>query len=382
MPVFHTKTSGSSLLPRPKGSHGAGLRQADGIFSDGDFQPSKTNLPDSRDSNDPAADPVAKYLGEISGISLLSADDEKALARRIQKGIRARKKLEQKDVQEEEAERLKKLESRGKLAERLLFKANLRLVAYLAGGYRNFGLNLSDLIQEGNIGLLRAVEKFDPRKGTRFSTYAAWWIKQAIGRALSQQAHTIRLPEHTSKSINDLNSIRRWLEAEQGREADCREIALEMGLLSAEDVKKIKKALASGQPLDAALKNRWSEAADRVSALSCIGREAIPFAKSGDEDEGRSPEEELGDDGNPNPFDIVFRREINEKLCEVMGSLGEPECRVLQMRFGLVDGDEMTVDEVADELGLTPERVRQLEAKALRDLRHPDISSRLKDLLK
>ncbi len=378
MPAFHTKTSGSSLT-RIKGPHAAGLRQVEDPSTDVDFQPSGSDLPDS---SDPAADPVAKYLDEISAISLLSADDEKALARRIRKGIKARKKLEKNDFRGEEAERLKKLEARGRLAESLLFKANLRLVAYLAKGYRNFGVSLSDLIQEGNIGLLRAVEKFDHRKGTRFSTYAAWWIKQAIGRAVTRQAHTIRLPEHTNQSINDIKSIRRWLEAEQGREADCREIALEMGMLSAEDVEKIKKALAAGQTLDATLEKRWAEAAGRVSALAGIGRESIPFGRSGDEEEGLSPEEVLGDGANPDPFDIVFRQEINEKLCEIMSSLGGLECKVLQMRFGLKDGSEMTVDEVADELGLTAERVRQLETRALRNLRHPDISNRLKDLLK
>jgi RNA polymerase primary sigma factor len=378
MPAFHTKTTGSSLtrIERP---HAAGLRQVEDPSADVDFQSPASDLPDS---NDPAADPVAKYLDEISAISLLSADEEKALARRIRKGIQARKKLEQNDVRGEEAQRLNKLDARGRLAESILFKANLRLVAYLAGGYRNFGVGLSDLIQEGNIGLLRAVEKFDHRKGTRFSTYAAWWIKQAIGRAIARQSRTVRLPENTIQALNDINSIRRWLEAEHGREAGCREIALEMGLLSAEDVKKIKKAQAAGQPLNAALKKRWREAADRVAALAGIGRESIPFGGSGDEEEGRSPEELLGDAANPDPFDIVFHQEINEKLCEIMGSLGELECKVIQMRYGLVDGCEMTVDEVADELGLTFDRVRQLETLGLRKLRHPDISSRIKDLLK
>ena len=378
MPAFDTKT----YCPSPRGTKEpdvAGLRQTDGVFADDDFQPSRSDGPYSNDS---AADPVAKYLEEISAISLLSADDEKALARRIQKGIKARKKLEQNGARGEESKRLKNLDARGRLAESLLFKANLRLVVYLAKGYRNFGLSLSDLIQEGNIGLLRAVEKFDHRKGARFSTYAAWWIKQAIGRAVSQQAHTVRLPEHTAQTLKDINSIRRWLETEQGKEADCREIALEMGLLSAEDVKKVKKARAGGQPLGAALEKRWSEAADRVRALTSIHRESISFEGSSDDDEGRSPEEVLADGANPDPFDIVFRGEINEKLCEIMGSLGELECKVLQMRFGLVDGYEMTVDEVAEELRLASERVRQLEAKALRNLRHPDISNRLKDLLK
>ena len=378
MPAFHTKTSGPSLT-RVKGQHAAGRRQIEGIPAGANLQPSGSDLPDPTES---AADPVSKYLDEISAISLLSADDEKALAKRIRKGIMARKKLEQNDGRGEDTEKLKKQGEWGRMAEGLLFKANLRLVAYLAGGYRNTGMSLSDLIQEGNIGLLRAVEKFDYRKGNRFSTYAAYWIKQAIGRAVARQASTVRIPEHTIQSINDINSIRRWLETEKGREADCREIALEMGLLSAQDVKKIKKALASGKPLDAALKKRWNEAAGRVGALAGIGREAIPFGSSGDEEDGRCPEELLGDETNPDPFDVIFRQETKERLCEIMGSLGEQECRVLQMRFGLVDGCEMTVEEVADELGLTSDRVRQLETKAMRNLRHPAISSRLKDLLK
>jgi RNA polymerase primary sigma factor len=378
MPVFHTKTSGSSL-PRTRGAHVAKLRQIEHLSADADFLPSGPYPPHSRD---PATDPAQKYLEEISAISPLSADDEKALAKRIRKGIKARKKLQQNDISGEEAQRLKKHGARGRQAERLLFKANLRLVAYLAGGYRNWGMNLSDLIQEGNIGLLRAVEKFDHRKGTRFSTYAAYWIKQAIGRAVSRQARTVRIPEHTIQSINDINSIRRWLEAEQGKKADPAEIALEMGLLSAEDVKKIKKALAAGKPIDPALKKRWNEAAGRVDALTNINREQVSFGGNGDEEDARSPEEVLGDVTNPDPFDIVFRREINERLCEIMGSLGKPECRVLQMRFGLLDGCEMSVDEVADELGMTPERVRQLEARAMRNLRHPDLSNRLKELLK
>jgi RNA polymerase primary sigma factor len=378
MTAFQTKTP-NTFLNRTKKRDVAGLRQAGDISADAKLHPSGFDLPAS---GDPAADPVEKYLDEISVISLLSAGDEKALAKRIRKGIMARKKLEQNDVRGREKERLTKQADRGRLAEGLLFKANLRLVAYLAGGYSNCGMSLSDLIQEGNLGLMRAVEKFDHRKGTRFSTYAAYWIKQAINRAISRQASTVRLPEHTIQTLNDINGIRLWLEAEQGREAGCEEIALEMGLLSAEDVKKIKKARADGKPLDAALKKRWSEAAGRVGALAGIGRESIPFGGSGDEEEGRSPEELLGDKANPDPFQIVFRQEINARLCEIIGSLNELECRVLQMRFGLVDGFEMTVDEVAEELGLAPQRVRQLEARAMRNLRHPDLSSRLKELLK
>ena len=378
MPAIQMKTSDSALsgLEEPDAT---GLREIEDLIGDENLQHCNPDLPYS---NKPAADPIQKYLSEISVFPLLSADDEKALARCIRKGTRARTKLEQNNLRNEAAERLKSLDAQGRLAGRRLFEANLRLVVHLAKGYDGFGLNLMDLVQEGNIGLLRAVEKFDHRKGARFSTYAAWWIRQAIGRAVACQAHTVRLPEHTIQAINDINSIRRWLEKEEHREAGCREIALEVGLLSTEDVQKIKKTLAAGQPLNGYLEKRWRAAAGRVSTLMSIGRESISFGRTGDEEEGRSPEEELGDGSNPDPLEIILRGQINKKLCEIMGALGEKECRVLQMRFGLVDGSEMTVDEVAQALGITPAHVSQLETRALRSLRHPDFSDLLKDLLK
>ena len=255
-------------------------------------------------------------------------------------------------------------------------------MAYLAKDYSGLGLNILDLIQEGNIGLLRAVEKFDHHRETKFSTYAAYWIKQAISRAIARQAHIIRVPEHAIQSINDVKSVRRWLEAEQGRGADCREIALEMGLFSDGEVRKIKKALAGKKRVDPSLEKRWRDAADRVDGLIGINRNPISLERPTDPEEGRSLEEELGDGANPDPLDVIYRRQMNKKICEIMGALGEQECKVLQMRFGLAADSEMTVDEVADELGLTPERVRQLATKALRNLRHPDLSSRLKELLK
>jgi RNA polymerase primary sigma factor len=226
MPAFDMKTSGSSLSGL-KETDAVKLQQIETLFTERDLEPGSVDL---QSSNYSSIDAVHKYLNEISAIPRLSADDEKALAEQIQKGLRARSLMKKNDLQGHKAEKLRTQKARGSLAGRLLFKANLRLVVYLARRYDGFGVSLPDLIQEGNIGLLRAVEKFDHRKETRFSTYASWWIKQAISRAISGQAHTVRIPEHTIQSINDINSIRRWLEAEEGREADCRDIALEVGL--------------------------------------------------------------------------------------------------------------------------------------------------------
>ena len=378
MAASYMPASGSQLEGL-EGPDATGLREVEALIANDDFRLGEPNLPDSTDV---AADPIQKYLNEISAIPLLSADDEKALADRVRQGVEARSKLEQNDLQKEKAEKLRKLDTRGKLAGRLLFQANLRFVVHLAKRYRWSEMSTLDLIQEGNIGLLHAVEKFDHRKETRFTTYAAWWIKQAIGRAVARQARPVRLPEHQIQSINDINSIRRWLEAEEGREADPAEIALEIGLLSAEDVAKIQAALAGGKTLEPSLERRWREATDKVSSLMGLSREAVSLAKPADDEDGRPLEEQLKDRSNPDPEIAIHREQINRQICEVLDCLDEMEQKVLSMRFGLQDGNEMTVDEVAEELDLTPARVKQIETKALRSLRHPDLSGRLKELLK
>ena len=266
------------------------------------------------------------------------------------------------------------------MAGHLLMQSNLRLVVYLAKRYRGSGMNILDLIQEGNIGLLRAVEKFDHRRGAKFSTYAAWWIRQAIGRAVARQARTIRIPEHAGKSIRNVKKVLESMEAELGRLADCREIALEVGLLSDEDVRKIKRALAAKQSLDPSLEDRWREAAGRVSALMGIRRDPLSLDGPADRGKGRPFEEKLEDGNDIDPFDIVYRQQIREKLREILDSLSKQERRVVEIRFGLKEGREMTVEETADELGLKPQRVRSLEAKALRKLRHPDFIEKLSRL--
>jgi RNA polymerase primary sigma factor len=368
-----------SLLDGLEGPDVAGLQEVEKLITDDSFRPGGSDQPDSTDV---AADPIQKYLNEISAIPLLSPGDEKALAEQVRQGVEARSKLEQNDLQGKEAEKLRQLDARGKLAGRLLFQANLRFVVHLAKRYRWSNMSTLDLIQEGNIGLLYAVEKFDHRRETRFSTYAAWWIKQAIGRAVAQQARPVRLPENQLQSINDINSIRRWLESEENREADPAEIALETGLLSAEDVAGIRVSLADDKPLDPSIEKRWREAAEKVSGLMGLSLETVSLAKPVDDEDGRSLEEQLENGSDIDPLLVIQQKQINRKICEILECLGEVERQVMMMRFGMQDGSEMTVDEVADELGLTPERVRQLETRALRSLRHPDISSQLKDLLK
>jgi len=378
MPAFQMKTPGSALagLHEPDA---AGLLEVEALINEKDLRLSSS---DQTDPTDFAADSIQKYLNEISKIPLLSTAEENALAERIRKGVRARNRLEENDLKGEEAEHLKKLDARGKLAGRLLFQANLRFVVYLAKRYGWSGLSMPDLIQEGNIGLLHAVEKFDHRRGTKFSTYAAWWIRQAIGRAISQQARSVRLPENQLQSINDINSIRRWLEADECREVNPSEIALESGLMSAEDVANIRVSLAKNRVLDPSLERRWREATGKVNGLMGLGRDAVSLEKHADGEDGRTLEEQLTDESNTDPLLFIQRKQINSKICEILRCLDEMERKVLMMRFGLVDGTEMTVDEVAQELNITPARVKQLEITALRCLRHPDLSGQLKKLLK
>jgi RNA polymerase primary sigma factor len=373
MPVSGSRLDG---LERPDA---AGLREVETLIANEDFRPAES---DSSDYTDVASDSVQKYLNEISAIPLLSPADENALTKRIRQGVKARNRLENNDLKGEEAEHLRKLDARGRLAGLLLFQANLRFVVYLAKRYRWSEMSMQDLIQEGNIGLLYAVEKFDHRKGARFATYAAWWIKQAIGRAVAQQARPVRLPENQLQFINDINSIRCWLEAEEGREADHAEIALETGLLPDEDVAIIRASISGDNPIDPSIEKRWREAAGKVSGLMGLGREVVSLAKHADAEDGRSLEEQLADRSNPDPDVVIHRQQINSKICKILDCLGEMERKVMMMRFGLQGDGEMTVDEVAEELGIRPERVKQLETKALRTLRHPELSGQLKELLK
>ena len=271
-------------------------------------------------------DPVRMYLKEIGKVSLLSADEEIELAKRMEKGDEAAKK---------------------RLAE-----ANLRLVVSIAKRYVGRGMLFLDLIQEGNLGLIKAVEKFDYRKGYKFSTYATWWIRQAITRAIADQARTIRIPVHMVETINKLIRVSRQLLQELGREPTPEEIAEEMDM-----------------PVD------------RVREILKISQEPVSLETPIGEEEDSHLGDFIQDDNVPVPADAAAFTLLKEQLEEVLGTLTEREQKVLTLRFGLEDGRARTLEEVGKEFNVTRERIRQIEAKALRKLRHPSRSRKLKDYL-
>ena len=271
-------------------------------------------------------DPVRMYLKEIGKVSLLSADEEIELAKRMENGDEAAKK---------------------RLAE-----ANLRLVVSIAKRYVGRGMLFLDLIQEGNLGLIKAVEKFDYRKGYKFSTYATWWIRQAITRAIADQARTIRIPVHMVETINKLIRVSRQLLQELGREPTPEEIAEEMDMN-----------------------------VDRVREILKISQEPVSLETPIGEEEDSHLGDFIKDDNVPVPADAAAFTLLKEQLEEVLGTLTEREQKVLTLRFGLEDGRARTLEEVGKEFNVTRERIRQIEAKALRKLRHPSRSRKLKDYL-
>ena len=271
-------------------------------------------------------DPVRMYLKEIGKVPLLTAEEEISLAKRMENGDESAKK---------------------RLAE-----ANLRLVVSIAKRYVGRGMLFLDLIQEGNLGLIKAVEKFDYRKGYKFSTYATWWIRQAITRAIADQARTIRIPVHMVETINKLIRVSRQLLQELGREPQPEEIAEEMNM-----------------------------SVDRVREILKISQEPVSLETPIGEEEDSHLGDFIQDDNVPVPADAAAFTLLKEQLVEVLGTLTEREQKVLRLRFGLDDGRARTLEEVGKEFNVTRERIRQIEAKALRKLRHPSRSRKLKDYL-
>jgi RNA polymerase primary sigma factor len=343
-----------------------------------------------------SSDPVRMYLQEIGRTSLLNSEEEIALAQLIVQGKEAQERLkaDSRDdggrddggrgdggLDDSERDDLRLAVQRGKQAEQRLAQANLRLVVSVAKRYLGRGMSFLDLIQEGNIGLLRAVDKFDATLGYKFSTYATWWIRQAITRAIADQARTIRIPVHMVESINRQIRTQRRLMQELGREPTPEEVALEMDFLSPEDKIMVEDALASGQALDPLLSRRLQIAATRVRRISRIAQEPMSLETPVGAEENSSLGDFIEDESLPGPADEASRNLLKQQMGEILKGLTERERKVLEMRFGLNDGTARTLEEVGQEFGVTRERIRQIEAKALRKLRHPNRSRKLRDYL-
>lgn len=302
-------------------------------------------------------DPVRMYLKEIGRVALLTLEEETEAAIAVSQGRMALDQLQELEAEgiEISAQERAELEKMGRKAENAknrLVEANLRLVVSIAKRYVGRGMQFLDLIQEGNMGLIKAVDKFDYEKGFKFSTYATWWIRQAITRAVADQARTIRIPVHMVETINKLVRIQRQLVQELSREPYPEEVAARMEI-----------------------------SVDKVQMIQKIAQEPISLESPVGEEEDSSLGDFISDPNALNPYEYTTKEMLKRELNDVLGMLTDREEKVLRMRFGLLDGRTRTLEEVGKEFGVTRERIRQIEAKALRKLKHPSRSKKLKDFM-
>lgn len=371
-------------------------------------------------------DPVRMYLSDIGKHPLLTGEEEIELAKAIAEGLAAQERyiarllaLEEANLKDEGIEgdalakllaeyntqlRSREIDARrrldddqldadelaeltliakGKDAHDKLANSNLRLVVSVAKRYIGRGLNFLDLIQEGNLGLLRAVDKFDHSLGFKFSTYAMWWIRQATSRAIADQARTIRIPVHMVETINRQARAERTLQQELGREPTPEELALQMEFVEADDVPAVRAALKKGTvpQLDIEMRRRLDRASEKVRRIKRLSQEPLSLQTPVGNEENSSLGDFIEDDSLPGPVDSASRRLLREQMGEILDGLNDREKKVLIMRFGLEDGIPRTLEDVGKEFNVTRERVRQIEAKALRKLRHPQRSRKLRDYL-
>lgn len=298
-------------------------------------------------------DVLGLYLKEVGRIPLLTPEEEVALAQRIERGRHAERRLAQGNLSPEERRRLEEIVADGRAAQEHLILANTRLVISVAKKYVGRGLPLADLIQEGNIGLIRAVKKFDWRRGHKFSTYATWWIRQAVTRAIADQSRTIRVPVHMGDQINKLLRLQQQLAQELGRDPTAKELAEAMGI-----------------PLF------------RVEQLLQMARQPVSLETPIDDEEESVLGDFVEDRGMASPSEAAVQQMLREILQEALATLSPREMRILKLRYGLVDGRTYTLEEVGRKLGVTRERVRQIEAQALARLRHPVYARRLREFLR